>query len=473
MVLEGHTGQITSCAFSPNGSLIATTGKDKTTRLWISKTGTLINTFPCLGEATCCSFNPPGDSLSAGDAGGNVYLLELINYKDDNDVLRKQFQDYLVVSELGREIERDSWARRPALKKGHEAYIVACAISPDGRWIVTGSADKTLKIWDVSTGYDQATLHGHADMVNCCTVSKDGRWIISGSEDRSVRIWDAAEASLAATLQGHPLEVADCDISPDGRWIASACGDMTLRLWDMDSRQELATLAGHTNSLKACAISPDGRWIVSASIDSTLKIWDANRRKETASLKGHSRMVTCCAISPDGCRIVSGSADTNLILWDMERRSQITTFNGHKSKVNACTFTPDGRWVVSTGDDKTIKVWDIETGSERLTIPLNNPGASLAVDPFRPFIFCGVIQDNLHQYDLKGVQYGPLIITPVDHGEGPTILCPACQAAFPLEKNYPGKEMTCPDPGCSTSLYINPFVVDRTIKQKKGWQFWK
>ena len=149
-------------------------------------------------------------------------------------------------------------------------------------------------------------------------VSPDGRRIVSGSGDKTLKVWDLESHQELASLSGHSSSVYAVAFSPDGRRIVSGSGDKTLKVWDLESHQELASLSGHSSLVYAVAFSPDGRRIVSGSNDNTLKVWDLESHRELASLSGHSYSVRAVAVSPDGRRIVSGSNDNTLKVWDLE-----------------------------------------------------------------------------------------------------------------------------------------------------------
>ncbi|HEY0753489.1 MAG TPA: NB-ARC domain-containing protein [Ktedonobacteraceae bacterium] len=252
--------------------------------------------------------------------------------------------------------------------QGHTEVVNSCAISPDGRFIVSASHDNTLKLWDVETGAERLTLRGHTGSVNGCTVGPDGRFIVSASSDDTLKLWDAKTGVEQLTLRGHTGTVNGCAVSPDGRFIVSASSDDTLKLWDAKTGAERLTLRGHNAVVNSCAVSPDGRYIVSASRDTTLKLWDAKTGVERLTLRGHTGGVYSCAVSPDGHFIVSASWDDTLKVWDVETGIERFTLRGHTSPVNSCAVSPDGRFIVSAAWDNTLKLWDAEAGSEQLTL---------------------------------------------------------------------------------------------------------
>ena len=166
--------------------------------------------------------------------------------------------------------------RRKAMSlKGHTSSVRSVAYSPDGKRIVSGSYDKTVKVWDAATGQDLLSLKGHTGGVSSVAYSPDGKRIVSGSYDKTVKVWDAATGQELLSLKGHMHSVASVAYSPDGKRIVSGSQDKTVKVWDAATGQDLLFLKGHTEVVYSVAYSPDGKRIVSGSHDNTVKVWDA------------------------------------------------------------------------------------------------------------------------------------------------------------------------------------------------------
>ena len=152
------------------------------------------------------------------------------------------------------------------------------AYSPDGHHIISGSEDRTIRIWDAKTGAAVGNpLEGHTDSVYSVAYSPDGHHIISGSQDRTIRIWDTKTAvAVGKPLEGHTDEVLSVAHSPDGRHITPRSRDRTMSTWDAVAGTVASKpLEGDGHSVQSIAYSPDGPHIVSGSSDNTTRAWEA------------------------------------------------------------------------------------------------------------------------------------------------------------------------------------------------------
>ena len=257
------------------------------------------------------------------------------------------------------------WSKEGKLLKNfqHPDTVTSVSFSPDGKTIATGSADRTIRLWQVDN--DQSaivTLAGHTESVTSVSFSPDGKTLASASHDNTVKIWNLTDKKLLQTLTGHKDWVLGLSFSPDGKTIASASVDKTVKLWNREGKtQKFAinpkTLTKHSDLVFSVKFSPNGEQLVSASADTTAQIWNRNG-KEIITLKGHNDEVISASFSRDGAKIVTGSADDTVKVWSPSG-TLLNTFRGHQDDVRAVSFSPDGT-IVSASKDKMVKLWQPE-----------------------------------------------------------------------------------------------------------------
>ena len=264
------------------------------------------------------------------------------------------------------------------------------AFSPDGRQIISGSNDNTVKLWDAATGREIRTFSGHSDIVLSVAFSPDGKQILSGSGNGTVKLWDLATGQEIKTFPGYSGAVHSVAFSPDGSQIVSGSGSRyrgTVKLWDIATGHDIWTLQ-HSDFVSSVAFSPDGSQIASGSggglfsSDGIIKLLDAATGREIMTISGHSDSVSSVAFSPDGSQIVScskgivSSRDHTIKLRDTTTGQEIRTFYGHSDGVNSVAFSPDGSQIVSGSEDNTIILWDLASGKKLRTFS----GYSYGVD---------------------------------------------------------------------------------------------
>jgi len=306
---------------------------------------------------------------------------------------------------------------------------LSVSVSPDGRRAVSGSRDKTLRVWDLETGACLRTLEGHSDGVNSVSVSADGRRAVSGSRDKTLRVWDLETGACLRTLEGHSDEVLSVSVSPDGRRAVSGSDDRTVRVWDLETGACLRTLEGHRRTLEghrrgvsSVSVSPDGRRAVSGSYGNIVRVWDLETGVCLAVYHPGCAVVTV-TFSPDGSRIVCG------------------TFDGPMHFLTPVNFPPSGPPLITA-----VRLW-------RSCEATKQPDGTVLSAP-------GRWDDHL---TCRCLHCGKLFEPPEP------VLEIGMEGAQEIRRclwlpasAYPNPRLLAPCPHCDGALKFNPFVVDST-----------
>ena len=270
-----------------------------------------------------------------------------------------------------------------ATLRGHDGEVRSVSFSsPDGATLASGSGDRTVKLWGVSAHGEMATLEEHGGAVHSVTFSRDGATLVSGAADGTVLLRDV-ETGNAARLSGHG-SLSSMAISPDGTLLASGSEEGKVRLWGAATRTPMATLEGHEVRVASLSFSPDGALLASGSGDRTVKLWDVGTRTLVGTLEGHGGGVESAAFSPDGATLVSagGWNDATVRLWDVAAQAEIASLEGHIGSISSVTFSPDGATLASAGSgDETVRLWDAATRTETVTLEGQPDVPSMAFSP--------------------------------------------------------------------------------------------
>jgi len=245
--------------------------------------------------------------------------------------------------------------------KGHFATY-----SPDGKQIATVIADGTVETWDARTG-KEIPRSNQIDAGIGVDFSPDGSRLATIVSGNLPKIWDAKTGKELMTFTGHTDFVGFASFSPDGTRLLTASDDGTTRVWDTSTGTEILKLADHPGWVWNASFSPDGKQIATAS-GNTAYIWDADSGKKIFTLVGHKNDIYSVAFSPDSTRLATGSADRNVKIWDVTSGKELFTLSGHTGAIYGIAFSPDGSRLVTGSDDGTVRIWDLNPSHELITI---------------------------------------------------------------------------------------------------------
>jgi WD40 repeat protein len=245
---------------------------------------------------------------------------------------------------------------------GHSGSVKAVAVTADGKRVISGSWDETVKVWNLETGEELFTLSGHSSYVQAVAVTADGNRVISGSWDKTVKVWNLETEKEEFTLKGHSDSVNVVTVTADGKRIISGSSDKTVKVWNLETGEK-HTLSGHNSSVKAVAVTADGNWVISGSSDKTVKVWNLETKKEEFTLKGHSGWVEAVVVTADGNRLISGSDDKTVKVWNLETGEEIATFSGEGS-IFSCAVTPNGLTIIAGDAGGIVHFLKLENAGE-------------------------------------------------------------------------------------------------------------
>jgi WD40 repeat protein len=364
-VMEGHTDEVRSVAISGDGKRVVSGGSDKTVRVWDVERAECLKVMEGHTDGVrSVTWSWDGKRVVSGSDDKTVRVWDV----ETGECLK------VMKGHTGGKVMKDY----------SESGVRSVAVSRDGRRVVSGGSDKTVRVWDVETGECLKVMEGHTDGVGSVAVSRDGKRVVSGGLENSdardktdnLRVWDVETGKCLKVMEGHTQPCHSVAWLGDGKTVVSAGGDNEVCVWDVETRECLKQMdAGHTEGVFSVAVSGDGKTVVSGGGDKTVRVWDVARVGEdysylTVEGDGHAKDVCSVAVSGDGKRVVSGSKDFTVVVWDVEagkflkRCSQpLTQIKNPKLRmgsVRSVAMSGDGRRVVS-GDKKTVRVWDGET----------------------------------------------------------------------------------------------------------------
>ena len=389
-------------AISPDGQHLLT-GGEGALKLWNAHSGRVVREFGQKETVKSVAFSRDGKRILAeltnearlwdADTGK-----ELLIFKQGRGAVAFAPDGQRLLA--GKQIwNAENGAELLTLKDS--AIVHAAAFSPDGQRILTAGI-KGARMWDARTGLELFTLKGHVQEPTAVAFSQDGKQLLTGSKDETIRLWDALNGKELLVLRGPGHAHQIVAFSPDGSRILNGSAISAACLWDARAGAVLCTLQGHAGRVTAAVFSPDGQYLLTGSEDRTARVWDARTGKELLVLAGHKDSVTVVAWSPTGQRLLTGGVDRSVRVWDAQSGEELVRLIGHSGAVISASFSPDGNQIVTGGEDQKVRLWDAVTGEGRPAISLRNARLrAVAFAPTGDHLVIGIL-GQIERWDLTG-----------------------------------------------------------------------
>jgi WD40 repeat protein len=279
--------------------------------------------------------------------------------------------------------------------QGHTNWVTTVAFSANGQRLLTGSWDKSLKMWDVATGRTLTTIANKGSGLQTSALSHNGALIAAEDANNNLRLWNSATGEEIRTIkcERSPWDkswVYSIAFSPNDQMLAAALNSSTVRLWDVRSGRTVRDFRGSSRAVNYVAFSSNGQLLATGGGPKTIDLWDVRTGALVRTFRGHRQDIYSVAFSPNGQWLASAGKDKTVKLWEVSSGREVHTLTGHQGYVTSLAFSLNGRWLASGSWDKTIKIWDVENGREVQTLTgKTNQIYSLAFDSRRGWLATG------------------------------------------------------------------------------------
>ncbi|CAL1413229.1 unnamed protein product [Linum trigynum] len=244
---------------------------------------------------------------------------------------------------------------------GHLGWVRSIAFDPSNTWFCTGSADRTIKIWDVASGRLKYTLTGHIEQIRGLAVSQRHTYMFSAGDDKQVKCWDLEQNKVIRSYHGHLSGVYCLALHPTIDLLLTGGRDSVCRVWDIRTKMQAFALAGHDNTVCSVFTRPTDPQVVTGSHDSTIKFWDLRYGKTMTTLTHHKKSVRALARHPTEHSFASASAE-NIKKFSLPRGEFLhNMLSQQKTIINAMAINEDGV-MVTGGDNGSLWFWDWKSG---------------------------------------------------------------------------------------------------------------
>ena len=387
-VFKGHAKAVMAVAFSRDGKHIVTGSQDATAKIWDASTGelqlTLVTGAVAVNDVAFAASDQVVMTAGWKTTLWNVATGEPIRefpfpgVSMSRGVTISQDGRYLLESLSSEVTLYDATSGNKVHSfVGHTGNVGSVAISPDGRSALTGSDDKTTRLWNIATEQQIRSFQGNETAVNVVAFSPDGKTVMSVGKDKSIRLWDADTGNDLQVIESQASVLYVAAFATDDSVLTGGT-DGVLKLWNRETGREIRAFEGLNQSVFAMAVSANHGLLLAGSEDHTARLWELATGKPLITFAGHTDSVIAVAMSPNLQYILTGSRDNTARLWDRATGRQLRVFAGHDGAVSSVAFTTNSRFVLTGSDDTTTRIWDVNTGKQLATI-LNYGDTSWAV----------------------------------------------------------------------------------------------
>ncbi|WP_372367720.1 WD40 repeat domain-containing serine/threonine-protein kinase [Candidatus Uabimicrobium sp. HlEnr_7] len=456
-VLKGHLGSVKSIDFSSDGTSLVSGSADKTIRLWdiITKKNTLV--FRGHSKAVNAVKFAQNYILSGStdktirlwNSNTGKQLKIIANSK--SSVLTLDYDKNNKVFVYNNGIKLDICNINTAIHAfhGHLGQINFAHFSRDGKYLLSCSKDRTVKLWNMAKRKQISIYNNHIADIYSIIFSNDGKYLLSCSKDKTIRMWDAQNGRQIHCFTGHTSAVTSAVFSHDGKYIVSCSKDKSIKVWSVQQRKQLlmhsfstfvhsakfssddkylffilgnntvkilniqtgnySTFIKHKTTLNEIKISAQGQHLMAICHDNSIRVWNTKTKQQIAKLP-HPRQISSATFSTNINYIVSGCTDKVIRLWDIKTGKEIHSFRGHSSQVNSVDLSHDNRFIVSSSYDKTIRIWHVKTQALAATLQQSTSTQSCHFDvASQKVVFISDNNRTVQLWDVSLITNQPLL----------------------------------------------------------------
>lgn len=323
-----------------------------------------------------------------GDDDSEIDIMPLLDMISEDLMSDELIPESLISGDLSGDLwSKPTWNLQQTIS-AHSDWVRCLSFTPDGTKLVSGSFDKTIKVWQLNQGQAIYTLTDHVKGVFALAVSPDGKLLASSSWDELIKLWNLETGTLLQNLTHHRASVRSLAISADSKTLIGGSFDRTISLWNLVDGGIVKTISD-SESIAAISLSPNGKFVASTGDDGTVKIWSLTTGTLLVTSSGNQHCLGSLVVSPDSQTIAAGTVNGYVVLWKLNNLNDgqpqqielAQTIKAHAGQINACVFSPDGQYLITGSVDGKAKVWyrgeDLSFRDKARSILKGDPGRSV------------------------------------------------------------------------------------------------